>query len=82
MGPEAAVNAVYANKIAEVEAFYRLPGASEREGGVGLGLSLVKTIVERHGGRIWCETSPGEGCCFLFQLPLAEPVAVRTDLEL
>ena len=50
--------------------------------GVGTGLALAQRIVERHGGRIWCETSPGEGCCFLFQLPLAEPVAVRTDLEL
>ena len=31
------------------EPFYRLPGASEREGGVGLGLALVKSIAERHG---------------------------------
>jgi two-component system, OmpR family, sensor kinase len=52
------------------EAFYRLPGASEREGGVGLGLSLVKTIVERHGGRVHCEARPGGGARFVVRLPL------------
>ena len=52
------------------EAFYRLPGASEREGGVGLGLSLVKTIVERHGGRVHCEDRPGGGARFVVSLPL------------
>ncbi|MDP1685609.1 HAMP domain-containing sensor histidine kinase [Hydrogenophaga sp.] len=52
------------------EAFYRLPGASEREGGVGLGLSLVKTIVERHGGRVHCEDRRGGGARFVVSLPL------------
>ena len=52
------------------EAFYRLPGASEREGGVGLGLSLVKTIVERHGGHVHCEDRPGGGARFVVRLPL------------
>ncbi len=52
------------------EAFYRLPGASEREGGVGLGLSLVKTIVERHGGRVHCEDRPGGGARFVVSLPI------------
>ncbi|MDM7943751.1 MAG: HAMP domain-containing sensor histidine kinase [Hydrogenophaga sp.] len=52
------------------EAFYRLPGASESEGGVGLGLSLVKTIVERHGGQVRCEDRPGGGARFVVSLPL------------
>ncbi len=52
------------------EPFYRLPGASEREGGVGLGLSLVKTIVERHGGQIRCEGREGGGARFVVELPL------------
>jgi two-component system OmpR family sensor kinase len=52
------------------EPFYRLPGASEREGGVGLGLSLVKTIVERHGGSVRCEDRPGGGARFVVDLPV------------
>jgi signal transduction histidine kinase len=51
------------------EPFYRLPGASEREGGVGLGLSLVRTIVERHGGSVRCEDRPGGGARFVVELP-------------
>jgi two-component system OmpR family sensor kinase len=51
------------------EPFYRLPGASEREGGVGLGLSLVRTIVERHGGQVRCEDRPGGGARFVVTLP-------------
>lgn len=52
------------------EPFYRLPGASEREGGVGLGLSLVKTIIERHGGQVRCEDRPGGGARFVVELPV------------
>ncbi len=58
------------------EPFYRLPGASEREGGVGLGLSLVKTIVERHGGRVRCEDRPGGGARFVVELPVGRPAPV------
>lgn len=54
------------------EPFYRLPGASERDGGVGLGLALVKSIAERHGGNVRCEAhdSPtGRGASFVVTLP-------------
>jgi signal transduction histidine kinase len=51
------------------EPFFRLPGASERVGGVGLGLSLVKSIAERHGGRVRCTDRPGGGACFVVSLP-------------
>ena len=54
------------------EPFYRMPGASENAGGVGLGLALVKSIVERHGGAVRCEDNPGGGACFVVRLPLAE----------
>ncbi|MEO7953045.1 MAG: ATP-binding protein [Polaromonas sp.] len=53
------------------EPFYRLPGASEREGGVGLGLALVKSISERHGGTVRCEARPGGGASFIVELPMA-----------
>jgi two-component system OmpR family sensor kinase len=53
------------------EPFYRLPGASEREGGVGLGLALVRSIVHRHGGSVHCEDRPGGGACFVVILPTA-----------
>ena len=46
------------------EPFFRLPGASERVGGVGLGLSLVKSIAERHGASVRCEDRQGGGACF------------------
>jgi signal transduction histidine kinase len=52
------------------EPFYRLPGASERDGGVGLGLALVKSIAERHGGSVHCEGREGGGACFVIDLPL------------
>lgn len=51
------------------EPFYRLPGASERNGGVGLGLALVKSITERHGGTVRCEDRPGGGASFVIRLP-------------
>jgi signal transduction histidine kinase len=52
------------------EPFYRLPGASEKDGGVGLGLALVRSIVLRHQGEVHCEDRPGGGACFVVQLPL------------
>ena len=52
------------------EPFYRLPGASEREGGVGLGLALVRSIAQRHHGTVHCEGRDGGGACFVLRLPL------------
>lgn len=51
------------------EPFYRLPGASEREGGVGLGLALVRSIAGRHQGSVHCEAREGGGACFVLRLP-------------
>ena len=50
------------------EPFYRLPGHAEQGGGVGLGLSLVKQIAQRHGGSVRCEAREGGGSCFVLSL--------------
>lgn len=51
------------------EPFFRLPGHAEQAGGVGLGLSLVKQIVERHGGTVRCEAREGGGSVFVLRVP-------------
>jgi signal transduction histidine kinase len=48
--------------------FRRLHGREEFGGGTGAGLTIVRTIVERHGGRIWIDSQPGEGSTFYFTL--------------
>ena len=52
------------------EAVFR-PFASTKASGMGLGLSICRTIVEAHGGRLWAEPRPGGGAVFRFTLPLA-----------
>lgn len=53
------------------EPFYRMPGHAEQAGGVGLGLSLVKQIAERHGGSVRCTAREGGGSCFELRFPRA-----------
>jgi heavy metal sensor kinase len=53
--------------------FYRADGSRARHsGGMGLGLSIAKAIVEAHRGQLSVRSVPGEGCSFLVELPMAE----------
>jgi signal transduction histidine kinase len=61
------------------EPFYRLPGASEKDGGVGLGLALVKSIARRHGGSVTCQNHPTGGACFTLTLPLEPGFTQNTN---
>jgi signal transduction histidine kinase len=56
------------------DAFQRFHRAEQFEGS-GVGLSIVKRIVQRHGGHIWAESAPGRGATFRFTLGAARPDA-------
>jgi signal transduction histidine kinase len=51
--------------------FYRAAATPKQAKGAGLGLTIAKLLVELHHGRLWVETTPGEGSCFSFVLQTA-----------
>jgi len=59
------IDAAYLERI--FDPFERIQGGSGA--GAGMGLPICRVIVERHGGRIWAESQPGEGAAFFFTLP-------------
>ena len=56
----------YHKKIFEI--FQRLPAAKKMAEGTGVGMTIVKRIVEHHGGELWLESEPGRGTSFFFTL--------------
>lgn len=62
------------------EIFHRLRGVDDKPG-TGMGLAIVRRMVERLGGRIWVESVPGEGATFWFTLPTVVGQAKDTELD-
>ena len=52
--------------------------AHHGRGGSGVGLTMVRGLVQAHGGRVWAESEEGRGSCFTFTLSVAAPAARRS----
>ena len=60
------IDPAYAGSVFDI---FRRLHTTERYPGTGIGLSIVKRIIERHGGTIWADGAPGQGASFHFNLP-------------
>lgn len=64
------IGSKHLEKIFDV--FYRIRKSGQQQEGEGIGLTIVKRIVQKHKGQIWCESSEGEGTRFFIELPGTE----------
>ena len=63
------------------ERFYQVRShLTRKHGGMGLGLSVSKVMVEMHGGRIWAESVEGKGSNFTFLLPVKSDRAIISGI--
>ncbi len=72
------LNVEYADKIFHM--FQRLHNQDQYPG-TGVGLAIVKKIVERHGGRIWVESEEGKGATFFYSIPKTSSMRVPTSVH-
>jgi len=62
--------------------FYRVDNPLSLEaGGLGIGLTITKALVEAHAGRVWVDSTPGQGSTFTVLLPIKRGQDVSEDLE-
>lgn len=56
--------------------FYRVEATAKRFSGLGIGLYVSSEIIQRHGGKMWVESTPGQGSTFYFTLPITKNLQV------
>jgi PAS domain S-box-containing protein len=72
------INAENIKKLFSIDSKFTMNGTAGEKGS-GMGLTLVKDIIQKHGGTIWVESEPGKGSIFKFTLPVASATILLVD---